>query len=42
MEKELILRVAKAVSQHLQIIGRETVLIIEDMIVSWSACSLKK
>lgn len=36
------LRVAKVVCEKLQSISRETVLIIEDMIVCWPACSLKK
>jgi len=36
------LRVAQAVCEHLQRISREMVLIVEDMIVCWPACSLKK
>jgi hypothetical protein len=36
------LRVAQAVSEHLQRISREMVLIVQDMIMCRPACSLKK
>ncbi|BAT00389.1 Os07g0188050, partial [Oryza sativa Japonica Group] len=34
------LRVTQIVSEHLQLIGTKTVLVMENVVVGWSACSL--
>ena len=41
-ERGAHLRVAQVVGKQLQPIGREVVFVEEDMVVSWSACALKK
>lgn len=36
------LRVTQIVSEHLQLIGTKTVLVMENVVVGWSACSLDR